>query len=172
MKDNYGDKLYVCAEPDTRSVYLELYQGSTAAAHEYTPKKARKLARKLNEAADEIDPRPEPASAMDGGVKEELIYLTKLIDKSRGYQDGDVVLFTDCGAVVRYDAEANAWYSAGPEQHDCSAEFDIADPGSVILIARHGQPYVTVRFDFDADTSNLAATIRRHIRTINTRGVA
>ena len=57
MKDNWGDKVTVALDEDGESVYLSFPDGVNDAA--FTAKKARKLAKKLRRAADEIDPRPE-----------------------------------------------------------------------------------------------------------------
>lgn len=53
MKDNYGDKVATAAGAD--EVYLYIAAGVDYADAVLTPKKARKLARKLNRAADRVE---------------------------------------------------------------------------------------------------------------------
>lgn len=140
MKDNYGDRIVVSTSEDT--VYIDVYNEDALVVHAYTPTKARKLAKQLREAADEIDPREdEPAQVLPGLVALRARVIAEQADNSRGYQHGDTVLLSDIGAVMTYNGDDDAWYSAGPESHSCHNEFDFAKPGSVFLIAHDGKPY-------------------------------
>lgn len=132
MKDNYGDDIVLSHDSEDVSLGVHdcsLGRGVTAFAT-LSPAKARKLAGKLLRAADEIDtPMPELAD----------VVALPVLDKSFGFADGDVVLLRDVGAVLRYDAEADAWYSAGPESHDCSGDFKYSNPSDVILLESPGR---------------------------------
>lgn len=118
MRDNAGDKIRVYAEDG--DVVTETEEGGRKVTHVYTGAKARKLAKQLRKAADVVDPAP-------------------AADKSMGFTDGDVVLITDIGAVLRYDGEDDAWYSAGPEAHDCSLDVAMSHPNTIRLLASPGR---------------------------------
>lgn len=77
MKDNHGDEIGVYAATD---VYMTVYAGTAFADAALTPKKARKLARKLNKAAAEIE----------GSVRE-----TSSVTADGDFEVGDVVLVSD-----------------------------------------------------------------------------
>lgn len=55
MKDNYGDKIDVQTHDESENVYLGVRAGASYADASLTPAKARKLAKKLRRAADEVD---------------------------------------------------------------------------------------------------------------------
>lgn len=61
MKDNYGDKVTVSTAFGVVGDVIEMVvsDGDAEAGHVYSPAKARKLAKKLNRAADAID-QPAP----------------------------------------------------------------------------------------------------------------
>lgn len=63
MRDNYGDKITI----ETGSnVELTVTDHDEEAVAVLSPAKARKLAKKLRAAADEVDPRPETSSVSKG----------------------------------------------------------------------------------------------------------
>lgn len=55
MKDNYGDKIDVQVHGETENVYLGVRAYASYADASLSPAKARKLAKKLRRAADEVD---------------------------------------------------------------------------------------------------------------------